>query len=241
MQTQCSGKKGFQCGINVIKFYTIQNGMMEITKEEGMKEFRPTSSFLESDGLKVVIDATHPKEDKKQYYHAMMKLGFSPDEVDAVIFTHLHPDHFGHKDLFTNAVFVFHEAEKFGPVWFKDDKKTVLNGHALLNLTPEGIESPEYTDHVPDFRTLENRLYIRHIPGHSPGSLAIFANIDHAVHSWVGDTFSNREAFYKNELPHCSWDRDQIPGHVEFIKTHADVIVPGHGPAFRLTFGTIPC
>ncbi len=117
----------------------------------------------------------------------------------------------------------------------------MLNNHALLSLTEEGFRHPEYIDHEPDLRELGNRIYIRHIPGHTPGSLAIFATIEHAVHAWVGDTFANREAFFKNDLPHCSWERERIPEHVDFIKTHADVIVPGHGPPFRVTFGTVPC
>ncbi len=218
----------------MIKFSIIQQGQIEITPNEGMKECRPTSSLLESEDFRVVIDTSHPKEDRREYIEAMMRLGVSPEDVDAVIFTHLHPDHFGHKDLFTHAVFIFHRDEKFGPFWFKEDKKLMLVSHVLLGLSSKGIRRPAYISDEPDLSNLENEIYIRHIPGHTPGSMAIFATIDKTVYSWVGDTFLNREYFDRREPPHCSWEQNRIYKHMDYIETHADVIVPGHGSPFRI-------
>ncbi|MCP4600423.1 MAG: MBL fold metallo-hydrolase [Proteobacteria bacterium] len=218
----------------MIKTNVIQQGRIEMTPDECVKECSPTSSLLELEDFKVVIDTMHPKEDKRKYIHAMLRLSASPVDVDVVIFTHLHPDHFGHKELFPNSVFVFHRDEKFGPLWFKEDDKVVLTGNALFNLGYQSAFSPEYIDYEPDLKNLENKIYIRHIPGHTPGSVAVFASINSAVHCWVGDTFLDEAYFNRRETPHCSWEEDRIYEHMDYIETHADVIVPGHGSAFRI-------
>jgi glyoxylase-like metal-dependent hydrolase (beta-lactamase superfamily II) len=217
----------------VIRFSIIQQGLLEITRKEGMKKNLPTSSILACGDFKVVIDTTHPKEDEKEYIDAMMRLGVSPKEVDAVIFTHLHPDHWGHKDLFTNAVFIFHQDEKYGERWFKEDRRLALNGNVVLELSPEGIQSPQNVRNEPEFRNLGDKLYIRHMPGHTPGTVAIFALIHRKVLSWAGDIFLNENSFDRMEIPHCSWDQDRLFEHMDYIRTHADFIVPGHGAPFR--------
>jgi glyoxylase-like metal-dependent hydrolase (beta-lactamase superfamily II) len=226
--------------LKVIRFGIIQRGLMEITRKEGMKEFRPTSSILACGESKVVIDTTHPKEDPKEFIDAMMRLGVSPKEVGAVIFTHLHPDHWGHKDLFSNAVFLFHRNEKFGELWFKEDRKLLLNGDALLDLSPKGIGYPENIGHEPELRNLGNKVYIRHMPGHTPGSVAIFALIHRKLFSWVGDIFLNKDYFDRRAISHCSWDQDRLSEHMDYIRTRADFIVPGHGAPFRATSSSQP-
>jgi glyoxylase-like metal-dependent hydrolase (beta-lactamase superfamily II) len=200
-----------------------------------MKEYRPTSSVLACGDFRVVIDTTHPKEDKREYLDAMMKLGVSPEEVGAVIFTHLHPDHWGHKDLFTNAVFIFHREERYGELWFKEDRRLPLNGDVLLELSPKGVRRPQYIENEPELRNLGNKVYIRHMPGHTPGSMAIFALIHRRVFSWAGDIFLNKDSFDHGEIPHCSWDRGRLGQHMDYIRTHADFIVPGHGAPFRVS------
>lgn len=214
------------------RFGVIRSGVMEVSLEGGITESRPTSSFIECNGMRVVIDTAHPNDDRDAYVDAMRLRGFTPADVDAVVFTHLHPDHFGHKDLFERAVFVINGDERFGDFWFKDDRTAVLHGHALLDLRREGIIVRPCTDREPDLRHLGNELYIRHIPGHTRGSAAIFATISGQVVAWAGDTFLNREYYDRWEPPHCSWQHELIYEHMSYIQTTADIIVPGHGPPF---------
>lgn len=215
----------------MIRFSLIQKGLIEITPEEGIRDSRPTSSLLECNGFKAVIDTEHPKNDKGEFTAALRALGCTPEEIGCVILTHLHPDHFGHKDLFPSATFVFHRDEKFS-FYFARDRKLELNGDALLELTPRGIESPEYIGGEPDLAALGDRLYLRHIPGHTPGSLMILAEIDGLVHAWAGDTFLNRDYYERWHPPGSSWDQQRVYGHMEYVRDRADVIIPGHGAPF---------
>lgn len=219
-------------GITLIEFSLIRAGLIDITPEEGVKDSRPTSSLLRCGGFKMVIDTEHPKEDGTEYVAALRRLGVVPDEVDAVLFTHLHPDHFGHKNLFSRATFLFHRDERLG-FYFKNDRTTVLSGDAVLELSQAGIENPEPMAGVPDLRALGNRIYVRHAPGHTPGSVLVFAVVGGLVHAWVGDTFLNEASYADWHPPGSSWDQVRIYEHMDYIRENADIIIPGHGAPFR--------
>ncbi len=216
----------------MIRFSIVQEGLIEITPQEGIKDSRPTSSLLEYNGFRALVDTEHPRNGTGEFTAALAALGCTPPEVDCVILTHLHPDHFGHKSLFPNATFVFHGDEKLG-FYFSRDRKLVLGGDTLLELSPRGMENTRRADREPDLEELGNRLYLKHVPGHTPGSLMIFAAIDGLVHAWVGDTFLNREYYERWLPPGSSWDQQKIYAHMEYARERADVIVPGHGEPFR--------
>ncbi len=215
----------------MLKFMLIQSGLIEITPEEGVKDSRPTSSLLENNGFQAVIDTEHPKEDGAEYMAALKRRDVNPADIPCVLFTHLHPDHFGHKDLFPGATFVFHKDERLG-FYFKNDKTLVLQGSSLFELSPAGLARPEYVTGDPDLAGLGTRVYIRHTPGHTPGSMVIFARIDGLVHAWAGDIFLNQAYFDAWQPPGSSWDRQRIFEHMEYIRDRADVIIPGHGAPF---------
>jgi glyoxylase-like metal-dependent hydrolase (beta-lactamase superfamily II) len=214
-------------------FNIVQTGLIDISQTEGIKDSRPTSSLLTSPSIKLVIDTEHPKEDGEEYKAAMARLGVAPADIDAVLFTHLHPDHMGHKEMFTNAVFIFHAQDRFA-FYFNHDRTTRLTGDALLDLTQGGILAPRYTTTEPDLRALGDSLWLKHIPGHTQGSLAIFASIGGKVHAFAGDTFLNKGYYDKWEPPGSSWDKDLIYAHMEYVKKKADIIIPGHGEPFAV-------
>jgi len=220
-----------------LEFRLIRQGVIEITPADGVKENRPSSSLIICDDFKVVIDIEHPKTEVNDYIKALKVLGLTPGDIDAVIFTHLHPDHIGHKEIFTKAAFVFQAAEKLA-FYFKNDKKLVLDGDVLFDLGSNGILKPEYINGLPDLQLLGERLYLHLIPGHTRGSTVIFANISGIIYAWAGDTFLNKRYFDNWEPPGSSWKQEMIYKHMEFIKTHADVIIPGHGAPFEIKRST---
>jgi glyoxylase-like metal-dependent hydrolase (beta-lactamase superfamily II) len=217
----------------LLTFDLIQTGLIEITQEEGVKDSRPTSSLLGGEQFRCVIDTEHPKEDGTEYLAAFGRLGVSPSDVGCVIFTHLHPDHFGHKHLFPNATFIFHKDERLG-FYFKKDRKLVLEGDALLTLSPDTLVRAEHIGYEPDLRALGDQIYVRHAPGHTPGSTMIFALIGGLVHAWTGDVFLNQAYYDEWRPPGSSWNQDRIYEHMEYARRRADVIVPGHGAPFRI-------
>ena len=215
----------------MIDFRLVQTGFIEITEKEGVTCSRPTSSLLECGAVKVLIDLEHPREDGAQFAAALDTLGVSASDIQAVIFTHLHPDHIGHKELFPNSVFVFHAHEKLA-FYFNGDRTTKLEGSAVLELAGDEFTHPRHAETVPDLKALGNSLYAHHCPGHTRGSVVVFACIKELVHAFAGDVFLNRAHYERWEAPGSSWNRNRVYEHMEFVRRNADVIIPGHGPPF---------
>ena len=217
----------------MLSFKLVQEGLIEITPEDGVKDSRPTCSLLETeDGYRTLIDLEHPKEDGTEFKDSLGRLGLLTTKINCVIFTHLHPDHIGHKDLFPHVTFVFHKDEKF-IFYFKNNDAVQLSGSALIRLSPEGVKNPQHITEVPDLSALGDRVYMHHTPGHTRGSYAIFANIEGKVHAFVGDLWLTKDYYDRWEAPGSSWEGERIYEHMDFVKDHADIIVPGHGPPFE--------
>jgi len=210
----------------------IRPGLIDISREEGVKESWPSCSLLERAGFRLLVDLAHPKEGPEPLLAALRARGLQPADIHAVLFTHLHPDHIGHKDLFSHALFIFHRAERLA-FYFREDRTLSLGGSALLDLHPEGFARPRPSEEWPPLRALGRHVYVRHFPGHTPGSLVVFACAGNRVHALAGDIILNRESHERATPPGSSWKPELIPEQMALIADHADVIVPGHGAAFE--------
>ncbi len=215
----------------MLRFRIVQNGTFEMTPETGVTDNRPTSSLIQSKGTDVLIDLDHPIKDSSDLADALASLGVMPQQIKVVLLTHLHPDHIGHKDLFPDALFMFHKEEKMS-FYFKENRNIQLEGDVIYELSNDN--RLQYVDSVPDLRNLGDCIYIRHCPGHTKGSLVIFACINGLVHAFVGGIFLNKEYYDKWEPPGMSWNQEMIFEHMAFIKENADVVIPGHGVPFKV-------
>jgi len=215
----------------MLQFKTVQIGTFEMTPETGVTDNRPTSSLIQSEGWTVLIDLDHPVKDSSDLVDALAFLGVTPQQIKVVVITHTHPDHIGHKDLFPGALFIFHKDERLSS-YFKGNRNLKLEGDVIYELSEEGW--PRYVNSAPDLRNLGDSIYIRHCPGHTKGSLVIFACIDGLVHAFVGGIFLNKEYYDNWQPPGMSWKQERIYEHMTFIKKNADVIIPGHGAPFKI-------
>jgi|GEM_PF-3860232 len=216
-----------------LKFSVIQNGNIDISSDKGVQDSRPSCSLLQLGSINILIDLGHPQEDPADITDGLKKYGLTPADIQYVFFTHLHPDHIGHKNLFSGSTFVFHKDEKMAFV-FKNDKTIALSESSIFGITENSIAGPMRSKTVPDFNKLGNSIYFHHCPGHTPGSMTIFTNIENKIHAFVGDIFLSEEYFRKMILPGSTWDETPIPAQMEFIKVNADIIIPGHGKPFEV-------
>ncbi len=216
----------------MLEFKIVQNGTFEMTPETGVTDNRPTCSLIQSEGLNVLIDLDHPVKDRSDLVESLASLGVMPHQIKVVLLTHLHPDHIGHKDLFPGALFMFHKDERL-TFYFKKNRNLQLEGDVIYELSNGG--RLRYVNSVPDLRKLGDDIYIRHCPGHTKGSLVIFACIDELVHVFVGGIFLNQAYYERWEPPGMSWEQERIYEHMAFIEENAEVVVPGHGAPFNIT------
>lgn len=212
----------------------VQNGTLDITPEGGMIDNRPSCSLIQprTPDIKrsILIDLDHPAKNRSDLVGSLGAIGVSPNDIGAVILTHLHPDHIGHKDLFPHACFIFHKAEKLA-FYFKNNRTLVLGGDMVYHPGGDGRLSP--VDAVPDLKNLGDGIYLRHCPGHTRGSVAAFVCADSRISAFAGDIILNKTYYDNWEAPGMSWDQERVYEQMQFIKEHADVIIPGHGVPFE--------
>ncbi len=127
----------------MLQLKIVQDGTFEMTPGKGVIENRPTCSLIEFkgwDALKnwnTLIDLDHPINDSSDLVNALAYLGITPQQIKVVILTHLHPDHIGHKDLFPNAIFMYHKDERLS-FYFKNNQTIELAGDVIYELSNDG-------------------------------------------------------------------------------------------------------
>ncbi len=167
----------------------------------------PNAVVLEDDNGPVIVDTGWPKSEGK-IVDALKNIGFSPNEVQKIIVTHLHPDHTGslaELKRITGAPVVMHaiDAEevrkgvsgrtmklRFGMVPLILFLR-ILPGAILTNLPPTEIE-----ENVNDGDTLDlaGGIDVLHTPGHSAGHIALYLPRDGGI-LIVGDLAINVMGF----------------------------------------------
>ena len=108
--------------------------------------------------------------------------GVSPEEVDTVVFTHLHPDHVGwnlqqedgqYRPTFPRARYVAHRADwdTFQRPEVQQAMAGVAGAYVEQTLTP--LESLGALDLADGERVLTEEVTALHTPGHTPGSMSL--------------------------------------------------------------------
>lgn len=216
----------------------------------GKKKWQPVyCHYVDTGTHKILIDTGLPDQERASQYHhncdkrgclqvhehLQQKLGIHPDEIDAIVFTHLHWDHVQNMKEFKNARYIAPEAEI----------KMAYNPLPLYYRTYEcatlGIE-PAYSGCV--FETVDGECEILPgitmfpTPGHSVGHMAV------TVATSVGDIVICGDAIFeeRNLEPNAEekW-RYWVPARfvnsvagwqsVEEIDKRADYVLACHDTA----------
>ncbi len=169
------------------------------------------------------IDAWIESRDEWTVEAQLAKVGVRPEQIDLVLHTHLHFDHIGHNEMFSNATFVAQESEfawatntpDWAPFYFSEFANKVLDVRERLELI--------------DGETRVNKhVSLVRLGGHTPGSQVVLVDTDQGRVCLAGDL-----AYYYRNLE-LSW-----PGGVFFdlpavirafgwMRNNADIVIPMH-------------
>jgi glyoxylase-like metal-dependent hydrolase (beta-lactamase superfamily II) len=105
--------------------------------------------------------------------------GCAPEDVETVVFTHLHPDHVGwnlqgdagqYRPTFPRARYVAHQAD-----WDTFQRPDVQAGlpFSYVDQTITPLQSLGVLDLIHGERSLTEELTLLHTPGHTPGSMSL--------------------------------------------------------------------
>ena len=141
--------------------------------------------------------------------------GLGVTSIDCVVLSHLHFDHAANWDLFPNAGIVVHEKE-IAHAQVGDDP-CVLRHHAPALLANNRLHLIRE-----ESSTLENGVQVVHVPGHTPGAIAL--TIEDSVLS--GDALKSRWDL-RGQLTD-TWNDELALQSIQKIAGLGNRIYPGH-------------
>jgi len=177
------------------------------------------NSYVIAGDVFVLIDIGHLKHLEK-LLTSMGEDGLSPQDLDLIISTHCHPDHF-------EALSEFAQSKILMAIHREEERYLRDHGNALYQMM--GTTSPRNTA---DFYLGEGNLrlgnidlLIYHTPGHSPGSICLYWPKKKALIS--GDVL-----FYggvgRTDFP--GGDSSQLKQSIQRLsKLDIEILLPGHG------------
>jgi glyoxylase-like metal-dependent hydrolase (beta-lactamase superfamily II) len=155
--------------------------------------------------------------------------GIGVAAIDWVVLSHLHFDHAANWDLFPNAGLVVHEREIAYAQATDDTAILRYNAPALVANNRLHLMREESS-------TLENGVQLFHVPGHTPGAIAL--TIEDSVFS--GDALKSRWDL-RGRLTD-TWNDELARHSIQKISTLGNRIYPGHDvPLERCGSDWVPC
>ncbi|MCL5986543.1 MAG: N-acyl homoserine lactonase family protein [Actinobacteria bacterium] len=158
-------------------------------------------------------------------------LGLEPSDIDIVVHTHLHFDHFMNNELFENATFIVQRDEipmvvappPFGIFYYEELASHLIN---VLGRVMAIDGNMKVCEGVELFK----------VGGHSPGWQVVMVKTDKGKVALVGDLMYNYKNLELNWPPGAFWRMDQMMEAYNWVRTKADIIVPNHDWKFRKLF-----
>nr|XP_054770638.1 metallo-beta-lactamase domain-containing protein 1-like [Lytechinus pictus]XP_054770639.1 metallo-beta-lactamase domain-containing protein 1-like [Lytechinus pictus] len=197
-----------------LKITVLKEGYCKPTKnnEDGEPCFHADGSItlVETEAHKVLVDTGGPW-DKPYLIDAFKELGLGLEEVDYVIGTHGHSDHIGNLNLFPGATHI---------VGWDVCKRDLYTSHSFSDGKPYLINS---------------ELVVMPTPGHTHHDVSLVVHDGEKKIVIAGDLFESENDIDDPSLwRDCSEDPKTQEINRRKIIDMADIIVPGHGPAFQV-------
>ena len=139
------------------------------------------------------------------------KKNIGPNDIDIVINSHLHPDHCGCNEFFTNAEFYCHKNE-FEVANSSDAKKFgyIKNEWDL----PMGLKKINE-----DFDFFNNsKIVTINLFGHTPGTIGLLVNLDKNQFLIASDAVSLLRNLEYEEIPKNVWNANELMKSYKKIK-----------------------
>jgi N-acyl homoserine lactone hydrolase len=156
-------------------------------------------------------------------------VGWSPEEVDIVINTHLHYDHCGNNRLFTNARFIVQRREweaAWNPIPCQRDiyLPELFGGEAINYMQWRFTDGEEEV--VPGVKVFLT-------PGHSKGHQSVLVNTEEGLLCVSGDVSNLLENIRENIPAGILTSTEEIYQSMEEVRRRAQFILPGHEPGIK--------
>lgn len=159
---------------------------------------------------------------------ALAGVGFTCDDIDVVLCSHLHADHCGCNTFFKRATFVIHAKEVAAA--------RAADAEAAGYLASEW-EQPAPIDMIDGERDLfgDGRIVLIPLPGHTPGTTGALVALDKSGAFFLAsDTVSLRSTLDTRIIPRNTWNADALAKsltEVRHIEAGGATVLCGHDDA----------
>lgn len=180
----------------------IHNNKGPIEERNIMFAFDPicSSATLIKGEKNILVDTgNYGFEDK--LLSALKKQGLKPDDIDIVINTHRHFDHFTNNYLFKNALVVLHRG-----TWDRKGRHDIYDTSGDIK--------------IPGVKLIETH-------GHTPTSCSVVVKCNGKTYVMSGDAVEEKTIRKGKEAIRA--DKENYVKSAKKIFSIADVIIPGHG------------
>lgn len=163
---------------------------------------------------KMIIDTGYRSDRQliKQFLGGLVKF----EEIEIVVFTHLHHDHIGNFDFFPNAEF-YASAEEIAD-FQKDKEGAVLEDDILQKFVSSGIQLKPLQEEI-------NGLKVIKTPGHTRGSVCLWYAPEKILFS--GDTLFPHKQVGRTDLPNSA--PSELHGSImQLLEYNFKILCPGH-------------
>jgi glyoxylase-like metal-dependent hydrolase (beta-lactamase superfamily II) len=153
----------------------------------------------------------------------LAKHGFKLDDIEKIIITHLHGDHYGNNPLFPKARFYIHKdeiplclaASPWAPFYRPGFKRYLL----------EVIDQVVLVDG--DMQICEG-VRVIHVGGHSPGLLSVLVDTEIGRVVIASDIIHSYKNLELNWPIGSYWDLNQVIRGMRRLRRIADFVLPNH-------------
>jgi glyoxylase-like metal-dependent hydrolase (beta-lactamase superfamily II) len=180
----------------------LRHGQANVLFDTGCHPTVPENPAARWGGLaKLMVPIMQPGQ---HVLTGLADLGLSPDDIDVVINSHLHPDHCGCNAFFRKATFLVHAKEL--------DAARAPESEAAGYLAADW-DQPMPFDALTGERDVfgDGRVVLLPLPGHTPGSIGALAQLESSgTFLLAGDTVSLRETLDTGIVPRNTWNGDAL-------------------------------
>jgi glyoxylase-like metal-dependent hydrolase (beta-lactamase superfamily II) len=212
-----------------VPVWLIEAGDLTILIDTGLGDIEEVTEMQHKYG----IDFVASRSADQNLIEGLAKHGVRPQDVDLVVLTHLHFDHVGNNELFTNAKFVVQAAEL---------PQATTPPHFCMFYYPEYSYKIEVVrDRLQvidgDHEVCDGIRLVK-IGGHTPGCMVVMVDTGVGTVCLTSDVMYNYVNLELNWPMGSFWDLPELMAGYDRIRAEADVIVPEHDWKFLVVHPT---
>jgi glyoxylase-like metal-dependent hydrolase (beta-lactamase superfamily II) len=184
--------------------------------ERGERSACSTVTLIQVAGRAILVDTGL---DDAGLLAGLQAAGLTPEDVDTVVLTHTHGDHYRSLSVLPRA-------------------RVLASGPEVVAWRSRGAPDKELLSRLqPTVTRLAPGVRLLLTPGHTPGSASVLVAQAGQLVAVVGDAVDSRDFFVRREPSHNAVDPAAERLNFALFAAIADVIVPGHGRPFRVDDG----